>query len=89
MDIFEMRKFADNAVGCHVMKVGVENERVDDYKIAIVENGRNCVEVNLYSEEARKLVMKALDEQKTFDEEQMKKIADGIEVRPMQCSTQV
>lgn len=79
MDIFEMKRFADNAVKSQIMSVGVENLNCDEFKIAIVENEKNVTEVKLYSDAARKKMLEALKTEIEYDSRQMKKIADDEE----------
>lgn len=77
IDIYKLRTLAENAVNCQTMCVGVENLNVADYKIAIVENGKNVAEIRLNSYAAKKLFLEAMKTQRENDEEQIEKIAKG------------
>lgn len=77
IDIFDMKHYADNAVNCHTMKVGIKNLNAQEFEIALIENGNLNGKVRLLSADARRKMIDALEEEIRHAERQMSLISAG------------
>lgn len=75
-----MKQASENAVQCQMMKVGISSENPEQFEIAFIAKSDNVLErIKLFSDEARKLMIQALEAEIEYAERDMMLIAQGEE----------
>lgn len=77
LDLFELRKYVENGVAAHVVKVGIAFMEPTEYQLGIIEDGKVVSTVQINSETARDNILAALRAEIEFSEEQARRIASG------------
>lgn len=77
MEIFKLRKYVENGVAAHVVKVGIAFMEPTEYQLGIIEDGKVVSTVQINSETARDNILAALRAEIEYSEEQARRIVNG------------